>query len=85
VIPNAGVLGFSENRYTNAGAPISRAIVRFNHQPGSFALDNLSYLPIPEPSTFAVGSVVFIAMFLTRPMRKPSHRNAMGGLRRTLE
>jgi hypothetical protein len=51
VFPTSGALGFSENRFEYSDTPVSRAVIRFNHQPGSFALDNLTFLPIPEPST----------------------------------
>jgi hypothetical protein len=51
VSPTAGALGFSENRFLHSGTPVARAVIRFNHQPGSFALDNLKFLPVPEPAT----------------------------------
>jgi len=60
VFPTVGALGFSENRFEDSGTPIARATIRFDHQPGSFALDNLTFLPVPEPSAFMLGAVALI-------------------------
>jgi len=61
VSPTVGALGFSENRFEYLGVAVSRAIIRFDHQPGSFALDNLTFLPVPEPSAFGLGAFGLIA------------------------
>jgi hypothetical protein len=63
VLPSAGALGFSENRFEYAGELISRAVIRFDHQPGSFALDNLTFSPVPEPSTLMLGAAALLAFF----------------------
>ena len=62
VFPTAGALGFSENRFEYSGTPVSRAIIHFTHQPGSFALDNLTFLPVPEPSSTLPVTVALIAL-----------------------
>jgi hypothetical protein len=64
VLPTAGALGFAENRFEYAGLPISRAVIRFNHQPGSFALDNLTFLLVPEPSTLMLTSLTLFAIVI---------------------
>lgn len=72
VLPNVGALGFSENRFQYSGSLVSRAVIRFDHQPGSFALDNLTFLPIPEPTTIVLGSVAFAAIVTQR--RRPTRK-----------
>ena len=67
VFPTAGALGFSENRFQYSGAPVSRAVIRFDLQPGNFALDNLSFQPVPEPTTFVFSTIALLAfVFLAR-------------------
>jgi len=76
VFPTLGALGFSENRFEYAGGPISRVVIRFDHQPGSFALDNLTYLPIPEPSTFSLSGAVLLSLAVRRRRRAQNLGNA---------
>ena len=64
VFPTVGALGFSENRFQYAGDPISRAVIRFNHQPGSFALDNLIFQLVPEPSALIASIIAVTAIVL---------------------
>jgi hypothetical protein len=64
VSPVTGNLGFSENRFIYSGQPIRRAVIDFAHQPGSFALDDLTFLVVPEP-TCACIATMGIALFLT--------------------
>ncbi len=66
VFPTAGALGFSENRFEYSGVPISKAIIRFNHQPGSFALDNLTFLPVPEPSSLVATAAALLGIVFRR-------------------
>ena len=73
VFSTVGALGFSENRFQYTGAPISRAVIRFDHQPGSFALDNLTFLTVPEPSALVLGAVALIA-FVARRRRRSRNR-----------
>lgn len=52
--------GFSEARFVYSGAPVARLVIDFNETvldpafPARFALDNLSLVAIPEPSTLAL-------------------------------
>ena len=73
VFPTGGALGFSENRFQYSGAPVSRVVVRFDHQPGSFALDNLTFLPVPEPSSLFSGTVALLTFFSRRRRANRNH------------
>lgn len=74
VFPTVGALGFSENRFQYSGAPISRVAIRFNHQPDSFALDNLTFLPVPESSTIILSGVALFALVVRG--HRPSGRGS---------
>lgn len=56
-------LGFSEGPFAYSGTPVSRAVINFADQPGSFALDNLTYI-VPEPRALplAVFAVFCVAL-----------------------
>ena len=51
-VDTAPLLTFAEGPFTYFGAPVSRATIGF-HQAAAdrFALDNLTYEPVPEPAT----------------------------------
>lgn len=66
VFPNAGALGFSENRFEYMGVPVARAVIRANYQPGSFAIDNLTFLPVPEPPTIWLFTLTAIGWCICR-------------------
>jgi len=49
---------WSEGRFTYSGTPISRAAIGFNNQVASrFALDNLTFNPVPAPGAVLLGSL----------------------------
>ena len=77
VFPTAGALGFSENRFEYSGTPVSRAVIRFSHQPGSFALDNLTFLPVPEPCSLMPTAVALFAV-VSRGRRSIRNRRQGG-------
>jgi hypothetical protein len=62
-LPAGGALGFSEALFEYTGTPVVRAIVDFADDPGSFAVDNLVF--IPEPSALFMWLMGF-ALILPR-------------------
>ena len=65
-IPATGVLGFSEALFLHSGTLVLRAFIDFADAPGSFALDNLTYHPIPEPTSLLMG---ILGILMLRPCR----------------
>jgi hypothetical protein len=51
-VATAPVLTFSEGQFRFSGAPVSRVAVVFNPTAASFAFDNLTFNPVPEPATW---------------------------------
>ena len=66
----SGPLGFSEALFESTGTPIVRAVIDFADDPGSFALDNLRF--IPEPSVVFLSLIAFALLML--PVRSPCPR-----------
>jgi len=63
----ASVLGFAEGLFDYVGAPVTRAVIAFQHQPGSFALDNLTFIGIPEPASMLLGVISVFSIVAGRP------------------
>lgn len=61
VTPTTDNLAFSEGLFAYSGAPVKRAVLQFALQPGSFAIDNLTYQRIPEPASLAMACVLILA------------------------
>jgi hypothetical protein len=59
-LPAAGAFGFSEALFDYSGTPVLRAVIDFAHEPGSFALDNLTY--VPEPATLTLVLLATLAL-----------------------
>jgi hypothetical protein len=50
-VATAPALTFSEGQFRFSGAPVSRVAIVFNPTAASFAFDNLTFSPVPEPAT----------------------------------
>jgi len=49
---------WSEGRFAHSGAPIRRAVISFNNQIANrFAIDNVTFNPVPAPGAVLLGSL----------------------------
>jgi hypothetical protein len=67
-VVSAGVLGFTEGFFDHGGTAVTRAVIEFQHQPGSFALDNLTFVGIPEPASMLLGVIAVLCIVAVRPL-----------------
>jgi len=62
-VPTQNLLGaFTEGQFSISGTPISRAVLDFNHT-SRFALDNLTYNPVPLPAAIWLLGSALLGIF----------------------
>lgn len=54
IVSTAPILTFSEGEFRFSGALVSRAVIVFNSGVSRFALDNLTFNPVPEPASLVL-------------------------------
>jgi hypothetical protein len=73
--------GTTEARFSYVGAPIRQAVIDFNEGPlptfpRRFAMDNLTFTPIPEPATVALFSTGLLGLAAGARRRGKARRDA---------
>lgn len=72
-VPTAPILTFSEGQFRFSGALVSRAVIAFHPSAAQFALDNLTFTPVPEPMTLLLlGAGLSLGAARRRASRRPS-------------
>jgi hypothetical protein len=72
-VATAPVLTFSEGQFRFSGALVSRVVVIFNPTAASFAFDNLTFNPVPEPATLLlVGAALAVGAVRRARQRRPA-------------
>jgi len=54
VAPAIGALGFSEGFFAYSDSPVKSAVIDFVREQKSFAIDNLTYVLVPEPQSLVL-------------------------------
>ena len=65
------LLTFSEGQFSYLGAPIRRAVITFNAAGARFAVDNLTFEPVPEPASLVLFGIGLAGLVASRKRRKP--------------
>jgi len=62
-VNTTALISYSENQFTYNGAPVERAVVSFDSNDSTqFAFDNLTFGPVPEPSSLVLFSIGLLAL-----------------------
>jgi hypothetical protein len=63
-------LSFSEGQFSFFGVPVGRAVINFNPAAARFAIDNLTFTPVPEPATLLLLGIGALGLVASRQRRR---------------